>query len=149
MFYWQTNCNKIMLLTRYCWERKENSPMDNCQEIMKAWKLSDFCSDAHTIHILCDIFCHKSFNVVIFWNLYFLVSFTLNLRQHVLVQSVLKKRVDLPGFVGVPDLLNGWFDGVGVDEGVIVLIFGATVVFVAVVWPLVLAMFSAFASASY
>ena len=91
MFYWQTNSNEIVLLTQYCWERKENFPMDNCQEIMKAWKLSDFCSDAHTIHILSDIFCRKSFNVIIFWNLYFLFSFTSNLRQYVLIQSVLKK----------------------------------------------------------
>ena len=62
-----------------------------------------------------------------------------------------KNRVDLPGFVGVPDLLKWWFDGVGVDECVIVLMLGATVVFVAAVWfvPFVLAIFSAFASASY
>ena len=62
-----------------------------------------------------------------------------------------KNRVDLPGFVGVPDLLKWWFEGVGVDECDIVLIFGATVVFVAAVWfvPFVLAIFSAFASASY
>ena len=51
----------------------------------------------------------------------------------------------------MPDLLNGWFDGVGVDECVIVLMLGATVVFVVAVWfvPFVLAIFSAFASASY
>ena len=62
-----------------------------------------------------------------------------------------KNGVDLPGFVGVPDLLKWWFDGVGVDECVIVLMLGATVVFVAAVWfvPFVLAIFSAFASASY
>ena len=62
-----------------------------------------------------------------------------------------KNRVDLPGFVGVPDLLKWWFDGVGVDECVIVLMLGATVVFVVAVWfvPFVLAIFSAFASASY
>ena len=62
-----------------------------------------------------------------------------------------ENRVDLPGFVGVPDLLKWWFDGVGVEECVIVLMLGATVVFVAAVWfvPFVLAIFSAFASASY
>ena len=62
-----------------------------------------------------------------------------------------KNRVDLPGFVGVPDLLKWWLDGVGVDECVIVLMLGATVVFVVAVWfvPFVLAIFSAFASASY
>ena len=62
-----------------------------------------------------------------------------------------KNGVDLPGFVGVPDLLKWWFDGVGVDECVIVLMLGAAVVFVAAVWfvPFVLAIFSAFASASY